>query len=193
MKKRILIIQGHPSRDQHHFGHALAGVYREAAGAAGHEVRQADVALLEFPLLREAEDWSKGTVPEALRTAQADIGWAEHLVIIFPLWSGTLPALTKGFFEQVARPGCAFRPRPDGKGLMPGWSGKTARVVVTMGMPAWLFRLQGARGIRAFSRDLLGFCGIKPARTTYIGQVDGKSFKPADWLDRMRRLGSAAE
>lgn len=190
MKKRILIIQGHPSRDQNHLGHALAAAYREAAIGAGHEVRRADIAQLEFPLLREAEDWGKGATPEQLRPAQADIGWAEHIVVIFPLWTGAAPAITKAFFEQVARPGSAFTMRPNGGGPAPAWTGKSARVVVTMGIPAFLYRwIQGAPGVRAFSRDLLGMVGIKPTRTTYIGSVGSKNFDGQRWLECMRALG----
>ena len=85
MPKRVLIIQGHPSPEPNHLGHALAAAYREAAGAAGHEVRQVDVGRLDFPLLRRADDWHRGELPEGLKAAQADIGWAEHLVIFFPL------------------------------------------------------------------------------------------------------------
>jgi putative NADPH-quinone reductase len=190
VKKRILVIQGHPSRDQNHLGHALAAAYREGAVAAGHEARQADVALLEFPLLRDAEDWSKGTTPPALQAAQADIAWADHLVVIYPLWTGMVPAVTKAFFEQVARPGFAFNLRPNGKGLAPAWKGKSARVVVTLGMPAFFYRLvHGAIGVRAFNRDLLGMVGIKPARTTYIGSVGSKTFDGKRWLECMRALG----
>jgi putative NADPH-quinone reductase len=194
VKKRIVIIQGHPSRAQSHLGHALAAAYREAALAAGHEVRSIDVALLDFPLLREAEDWNQGRLPESLQPAQDAIGWAQHLVILFPLWTGTLPALFKGFFEQVARPGFAFKPRTSGPGLIPGLKGKSARVVVTMGMPAFFYRwVQGGRGVRGFNRDLLGFCGIRPVRTTYIGRVDVKNFQAAAWFGRMRRYGAQAE
>ena len=32
----------------------------------------------------------------------------EHLVIVFPLWLGDMPAVLKGFFEQVLRPGFAI-------------------------------------------------------------------------------------
>jgi putative NADPH-quinone reductase len=57
------------------------------------------------------------------------------LVVIYPLWPGSMPAVLKGFFEQVFRPGFAIarehaRPWP---GLL---TGKSARIIVTMGMPA---------------------------------------------------------
>jgi len=193
MGKKIVIIQGHPSREQTHLGHALADAYDQGAVAAGHEVRRIEVALLDFPLLRSAEEWNSGAMPEGLRDAQSAIGWAEHLVMFFPLWTGTMPALLKGFLEQVTRPGFAFCTRPDGHGMTPALTGKSARLVVTMGMPAVWFQLfYHAHGVRGLQRSILGFCGIKPVRTTYIGLVDAKSFKADKWLAEIRALGGKA-
>jgi putative NADPH-quinone reductase len=39
---------------------------------------------------------------EAILAAQQTILEAEHLMIIYPLWLGTMPALVKAFFEQAA-------------------------------------------------------------------------------------------
>ena len=48
-----------------------------------------------------------------------------------------MPALLKGFLEQVARPGFAFGPQQSGARFAhKGRTGRSARVVVTMGMPA---------------------------------------------------------
>jgi putative NADPH-quinone reductase len=192
MGKRIAIIQGHPSPEPKHLGHALADAYAESARAAGHEVRRVDVAQLEFPLLRTADEWKSGALPEGLRDAQAAIAWANHLVVIFPLWTGTMPALLKGFLEHIVRPGFAFRPRPNGGGLAPALTGKSARVIVTMGMPALFFRwTYHSNAVRGLKRSILGFCGIKPIAMTYIGSVDTKSFNGAKWLETMRQLGRA--
>jgi putative NADPH-quinone reductase len=191
MGKRIAIIQGHPSRETTHLGHALAGAYDAAAKSAGRDVREILVAHLDFPVLRTAEEW-KGPLPESLREAQDAIAWADHLLIVFPLWTGTMPALLKAFFEQVIRPGFGFRPRPDGRGLAMGLTGKSARLVITMGMPAFWFRWgHGAYGVRGFQRGCLEFCGVGPVRTTYIGGVDTKSFAANAWLAKMRTLGSS--
>jgi putative NADPH-quinone reductase len=193
MAQRIVIVQGHPSLERTHLGHALANAYADAANTAGHEVRRIEIAQLEFPLLRTAEDWNKGTLPPTLREAQGAISWANHLVLLFPLWGGTMPALCKGFVEQVMRPGFAFRPRPDGPGMVPALKGKSARLVVTMGMPAFAYRwFYLAHGVRGLNRSLLGFCGIAPIRTTYIGLVEAKNFKSHTWLSTMRLLGKRA-
>ena len=137
--RRILIIQGHPDRDGDHFCHALGDRYDAGARAAGHEVRRVDVARLDFPILRSKKEWDVGTLPPALAAVQRDIAWADHLVLIFPLWLGDMPALVKGFLEQVARPGFAVG-EPLEKGGVKLLRGRSARVVVTMGMPSLLYR-----------------------------------------------------
>ena len=108
MAKRILVVQGHPDHDEHHFCHPLAQAYADGAREAGHEVRLLDVGAIDFPLLRSKAAWDSGPLPTSLAPAQADIGWAEHLVLIFPLWLGGMPVLLNGFLEQVARPGFAI-------------------------------------------------------------------------------------
>lgn len=172
LPRKIALIQGHPDAQGGHLGHALADAYAAAALAAGHEVRRIEIARLEFPLLRTAREWNEDPVPPGLRAAQADIGWADHLVLVFPLWLGTMPALVKAFLEQVLRPGFAFSYREKGFARR-GLAGKSARLVVTMGMPAfwyrWFFRAHGVRGL---ARNVFGFCGISPVRETLIGFVE---------------------
>src|SRR5215467_4279274 len=108
MARRIAIIQCHPDPTRHHLLHALGDAYAEGAIRAGREVRRAEVAKLEFPLLRTQEDFESGTVPPALAGPQDDMRWAEHWVFVFPLWHGTMPALLKGFLEHIFRPGFAM-------------------------------------------------------------------------------------
>jgi putative NADPH-quinone reductase len=104
----ILIIGGHPDSDRNHFIHAAADAYAEGA-ATLHEVRRIDVSKLDFPLIRSEADWKEGAVPMAIAKAQEALRWAEHVVIFYPLWLGDVPALLKGFLEQVARPEFGFR------------------------------------------------------------------------------------
>ncbi|RPI31966.1 MAG: hypothetical protein EHM67_17125 [Hyphomicrobiaceae bacterium] len=82
------IIQGHPSGGEGHFCHALAHSYSEGATRAGHEVRMVTVAELDFPVLKQ--DWNSGQAPPATADAQGTIRWAEHLLIIHPLWIGSM-------------------------------------------------------------------------------------------------------
>ena len=196
MFKRILIIQAHPDLSEPHLCHALAASYAKGAEAAGHVVRHVNLAALDFPLLRSQKDWEHGTVPASLKPAQDDIGWAEHIVFFFPLWLGDMPALLKGFLEQVARPGFAIIREPGGKPWgEKGLTGRSARVVVTMGMPAsvyrWYFR---AHSVKSLKRNVLGFVGIAPVHETLIGLTgDMKPDAVAKWLAKLEQLGAGAE
>jgi putative NADPH-quinone reductase len=160
--------------------------------AAGHETRTVSVAELDFPLLRSKQDWDNGQAPAAIANAQQTIRWAEHLLIIHPLWIGSMPALLKAFFEQALRPGFAVAMSANGN-----WTkllaGRSARVVVTMGMPAIVYRFWvGAHGLKSLTQNL-ALVGIASTRSTLIGMVEGiDDAKRQRWLERMRALGKRA-
>lgn len=190
MAYRVAIIQGHPDPAGGHLCHALADAYAEGATAAGHEVTRIELARLDFPLLCTQEDFEAGALPEALAPARDAIVSARHVVIVFPLWLGTMPALLKAFLEQVMRPGVAFEYRRQGfpRQLL---SGRSARLVVTMGMPTlvyrWYFRAHGVRGLE---RSVLRFAGMKPVRESLFGMVAAvDEATRRRWLDRMRDYG----
>jgi putative NADPH-quinone reductase len=187
---KIAIIQGHPDPAGGHFGHALAAAYEQAARAAGHEVRTIEVARLDFGFLRNAAQWQDEPPPAAILTAQEVLKWTDHLVIFFPLWLGDMPARLKAFFEQAFRPGFAIGKAAPGRMPKKLFAGRSARVVVTMGMPAFFYRLYyRAHSVKSLKRNILEFCGLSPVRTTIIGMVEGKAKAREDWLARMSALG----
>jgi len=191
---RIVVVQGHPDPAGGHLGHALADAYAAGAAAAGHAVERVEVARLEFPWLKTKHDFEHGVVPPALAPVQSAIAAADHLVFFYPLWLGTVPALFKAFLEQTIRPGFAFDYQPGGQFPRRRLSGKSARIVVTMGMPALAYRWYfGAHGLKNLKRNVLGFAGIGPIRSTLIGMVEAASdAKRGRWFDTMRRLGAGA-
>lgn len=191
--RRLLLIQGHPDPVDHHYGHALAQAYAEGAVAAGHEVRRIEVARIDFPLLRSQHEWEHGELPPALVPVQQDILWAQHLVWFFPLWMGDMPAVLKAFIEQVARPGFAFDRSKGGPLGQKALKGRSARVVVTMGMPALVYRyVFRAHSLKSLERNILGFIGISPIDETLIGNVEAADPSARDrWLTELRRLGAS--
>jgi putative NADPH-quinone reductase len=193
MPRRIAIIQGHPDPAGGHLLHALSDAYAEGAKGTGHEVRRIEVAGLDFPLLRTQADFETGVLPPALEQPRHDMRWAEHWVFLFPLWHGTMPALLKGFLEQIFRPGFAMEYSEGGfpKKLL---AGRSARLIVTMGMPALLYRWYfGAFGLRAFERSILRFAGIKPVRENLFGLTFSDDRKRARWIEVMRRHGARGD
>ncbi|HYD68592.1 NAD(P)H-dependent oxidoreductase [Azospirillum sp.] len=191
MPRRIVVIQGHPDPEPRRLCRALADAYAEGAQEAGHSVTRVDIAALDFPLLRTQHAFEHEPVPDSLRPAQEAIVAAEHIVLVFPLWLGTMPALVKAFLEQVMRPGVAFAYQEKGNPkLLLG--GRSARLVVTMGMPAFVYRFwYFAHGLKGLERNILRFVGIAPVRETLFGMVGAASEdKRRAWLEKMRVLGA---
>ncbi|MCC8428453.1 NAD(P)H-dependent oxidoreductase [Reyranella aquatilis] len=193
MGSRILILNGHPDVTRKGLCGALADAYAEGGAAGGHTVERLDIGALHFDLLRSQADFETGTAPADIVAAQEAIRRADHLVVVFPLWLGDMPALLKGFFEQTLRPSFAFAYRPSGfpqKHLQ----GRSARLVVTMGMPEivyrWYFR---AHAVKNLKRNILGFVGYAPVRDTVVGSVgSAKPATMAQHFETMRALGRAA-
>jgi putative NADPH-quinone reductase len=187
---RIAIFQGHPDPSGRRFLHALAKAYADGAREAGHEVRVVVLAQLDFPLLQTKEEYDNGKPPRDIAAAQRTLTWCEHAVFFFPLWLGTMPALVKGFLEQTLRPGFAI----DTSG--PKWrrllTGRSARLVVTMGMPEPVYRWYFlGHGLKGLERNVLKFVGVKPVRETWIGGVEAMTeTQRAKWLGKLRRLGA---
>jgi putative NADPH-quinone reductase len=191
MAKRIAIIQGHPDPAPARFCRALATEYSDRAVDGGHEVRTIDVARLDFPLLRSAAEWEKGGPCDSIRQAQRTISWADHLVIVFPLWLGDMPALLKGFFEQAFRPGFAIGKAKPGALWKKLLKGKSAHIIVTMGMPAFFYRIYyRAHSVKSLKRNILAFSGIDPVRTSLVGTVesDAKGHRQL-WLAKIAAAG----
>lgn len=138
---------------------------------------------MDFPILRSQAEFESGALTESLALARDLIVSAQHIVIVFALWLGTMPTIVKAFLEQVMRPGVAFAYQSKGfpKKLLAGCS---ARLVVTMGMPALAYRWYFfAHGLRGLERNVLRFVGIKPIRGKPVRDGAGGGRCPATALD----------
>lgn len=186
----ILIVQGHPDGSAPHLCHALGQAYAAAAEGAGHTVEIIDLGQIEIALLRSKAEWESVEMPNFAADGQSAITHADHIVFIYPLWLGTMPALLKAWLEHVFREGFAL------KVTATGWEsflkGKSARVVVTMGMPAMAYRLIFfAHSLRSFERNILKFCGIKPVAWSIFGSIEDPSgMAQAKSIETMRLLGA---
>lgn len=193
MTRRILVLNGHPDPNGAGLCRALADAYSDGATERGHAVRRVDVAKLAFDLVRSQADFEKGGAPADIVAVQESIRWADHLVVVFPLWLGDMPALLKAFFEQALRPGFAFSYRASG---FPEThlKGRSARVIVTMGMPAFVYRWYfRAHGLKNLKPNILRFVGYSPVRDTIVGGLGSADrTRIARRIEEIRRLGCAA-
>jgi len=189
MAPKIVIILGHPNKKS--FGGALANAYAESARKCGCAVSELHIASMQF-------DATPASMPPAeleadLVASRAAIAEAQHIVLVYPTWMGTMPARMKGFFERVFTDNFAFRVRPDS--LMPEQllKGRSADVLATMDTPPLLYRfVMGAPGHKMVRRSILGVSGIKPIKIFSFGSLRSSSdAKRARWLERTARRASA--
>jgi len=189
MKKHVLIIQGHPDGSKPHFCHAISDAYKNGARNNNYEVKVINIAQLDYPILHTREEFENDELKDDIKKSQRDIHWANHLVIIYPLWLGAMPALLKGFFEQTFRYGFAIdhESRKMPKKLL---KGKSARIIVTMGMPAFVYKwFFGAHSVKCLQKSILGLAGIRPIKYSLFGLVESKNSRRVKWLKKIQTLG----
>jgi len=192
MPRRILILLGQPSSNS--LCAALARTYADAARHCGAEVRLLELGKMVFdPILHHGYEHPQPLEPD-LRVAQADITWAQHLVWVYPIWWGGLPALLKGFLDRIFLPGFAFKYRANSALWDCLLIGRSAELLVTMDSPPWYYRwVQRQPGHRQMKQAILEFSGIQPVRVHNFGPVVKSSdAMRADWIKRVRMLGARA-
>ena len=190
MKKKILVILGHP--DAESFCGALANAYVNGAKATGAGVRILKLGDLDFdPVLWKGYNRVQELEPD-LKESQELINWSSHIVFVYPNWWGTMPALLKGFFDRVFLPGFAFKYRENSEFWDKLLSGRTAHLIVTMDTPPWYYRwIYHRPGHNEMRRAILGFCGIKVVKITELAIVRSSLPEKRDkWISMVERLGS---
>lgn len=191
--RKILIITGHP--DKNSYCGALAEAYKEGASSKGNHVVLVSLSELHFNLSL-THGYSKNMELEPdLQFAQEKITWAEHIVIVHPVWWGSVPALLKGFFDRVLLPGYAFKYRKNS----PLWDkllkGRTGRIIYTTDTPVWFYTwFYRAPSVNQVKSRVLEFCGISPVKITAIGPIRKSSQEFREkWLGKVKRIGERAD
>lgn len=187
--KRILVINGNPRPAS--LCAALGEAYAQAARAAGHEVEQVQLAALRFaPDLPEAYESLPPLEPD-LQRLQQQILAAEHLVWVYPVWWGTVPARLKALLDRLLTPGFAFRYSAGQTWPERLLKGRSARLLVSLDTPAWYFRwLQGAPAHRMMKDTVLEFCGVAPVRISEFAPViKSRPAQRERWLAQAAALG----
>lgn len=188
---KIMIVVGHPHVDS--YCEALAEAYRRGAEAGGHEVRLFALAEMTFdPILREGYRREQPLEPDLAAAREAFVA-CDHAVLVFPLWCGDMPAILKGFIERVLQPDLLAIQAAGGQASWKLFKGKSARIVMTMGMPGWFYRwYYGAHALKLLKRNILHFIGIKPVHATIYGMIEAVGDdKRRQWLREVEALGRA--
>lgn len=185
----ILVVDGHPRPGS--FGDALTAAYAGGAREAGRSVEVVALRDLSFdPVLHHGYAGEQPLEPDLAQLQQAILA-CRHLVLVYPLWWGGMPAQMKGFIDRVFLPGFAFKYHK-GRVLHDQLlKGRSARVIVTMDAPPWYDLLvYRAGGMHVARTAILKFCGFKPVHGWRVGSVkhSGPERRQA-WLDKANKMG----
>lgn len=194
MSRRILVADLHPARLSLSAG--LAQAYRTGAEAAGHQTRTARLSEMSFdPDFGQSSFRAAPALEPDIQAFRENLTWAEHVVLILPMWWGGLPAKTKGLFDRTLLPGYAFDPRQKRMGLpKPLLAGRTGRLILTSDTPGWAFWLMYGRALRnQVQRQILSYVGIKSSGFTHFSPVEHSTDTiRARWLAQTEALGQTA-
>mgnify|MGYP001207162235 CR=1 FL=1 len=164
--KKIVVLCSHPDKDS--FTGSLLDRYQVGAEDAGHEVQRFNLGDMNFdPILHMGYKEIQHLEPDLI-TLQDAIRECDHLVIGYPNWWCTMPALLKGLFDRFWLPGFAFNFNKETKKIEQHLKGKTARVYVLSGSHSpfktwWKF----GDYTNEIQYGILDFAGIKTQVTTY--------------------------
>ena len=173
--RRILAINGDPDPRNTSFCARLCNAYVSGSRSAGWMVRRLNVG----DIFSHAPGSPHGNDLEAVF---ADLRWATHLIVIFPLQRGEPPSVLSDFFREHLRRNVELR---DG-------GGPAIRMVVTTDMPAFLQReafQHSAAAQRLFALLPKASC----TRQDFVGSIRSIGLEQQGWwFETMREDGARA-
>lgn len=219
---KVLLVFAHP--DQRSLSASLRDVAVSELEAQGHEVRVSDlyaqgwkseVDHADFPLLApdarlivaaaSKEGYAAGRLTDDVSAEIENLLWADTLILQFPLWWYTMPAILKGWVDRVFAYGFAYGVGEHsderwgerfGEGTL---AGKRAMLIVTTG--GWREHYS-ARGINGPIEDILfpinhgilyypGYDVLPPFVSYRVDRLEEAEFEPVAERLRERMRGIA--
>ena len=96
----------------------------------------------------------------------------QHLLICYPQWWGSGPALLKAFIDRTFLPGFAFHYREKSSLWDKLLAGRSAELWMLSGSPwFWFFFMYWNSPIKWLKSATLEFCGFKPVKVNIVDRV----------------------
>lgn len=192
-----LIVFNHPYGGS--FCGAILAAVERGLKTGGHKCRVINLDQDDFDPVMRSKDLlafvgagragadALDAIDDQVREYKEHLEWAEHLVMIFPVWWMTTPAMTKGFIDKVIFPAIAYDMK-DGR-LVSRLSLRKVTVITTMNTPADIYRevfgnpLEGSL-IKGTFRQI----GIENIEWTSLSEVKQVSRGQREaWLEEIER------
>jgi putative NADPH-quinone reductase len=171
---KVNVVYAHPAADS--YNASLHQRIVQALEARGDEVIDFDLHGMKFDPTMGEEEWRghevpSGPTPPDLQVYIDALKWADACVFCFPTWWCGMPAIMKGYFDRVWRPGVAFDAPPGGL-IRPALRNiRKIGVVTTCGSPWWYTRLfTQDPGRKVLLRGLAATCAGFGVKQLYLAQ-----------------------
>lgn len=178
---KILIVYAH--EEPHSFNAAMKNVALRVLQEQGHLVTVSDLYRMRFKAVADGEDFLErrdrhtlkrqaeekaaldlGTLSHDIVVEQQKLREADLLILQFPLWWFSMPAILKGWVDRVLTMGFAY-----GGGTwydQGGLRGRRAMLAITTGSPQGSFAPEGINGdmdriLFPIQHGILYFCGFQ--------------------------------
>ena len=191
----VLSVYSHPTRE--HFPAAVLDAFVEGVVSAGHTSEVADLHAEGFDPRFTAADhahfWGGPRPEDAIREA-ARVEAADAIVLVFPVYWWSFPALLKGWIDRVFTAGWAYSvdPSTTTRGLL----GDKPIILIGMGgMRDGTYDKYGYRDAMKTQIDvgIFGFVGLTDVETHLLLDVEGdaNAERRAAQLVEARAIGAA--
>lgn len=217
-KKTVLIVHAHPERTS--VTRQLADAAAEALRSQGHEVLESDLYAMGWKAVFDAEDFpersnrdrlsfveesghafAKGSQTADVEEEQRKILASDAVILVFPFWWFSMPAIMKGWVDRVWAFGLAYGYQGAGNTYRygeGGFAGKRALLAVSVGGPAEDYAPRGINGpldqlLFPITHGTLFFPGMQvlPNFAVYGSvRIDAQRMAEivAEWRGRVERL-----
>ncbi|MFB7616247.1 NAD(P)H-dependent oxidoreductase [Kitasatospora sp. NPDC056181] len=183
-RKKILIVSAHP--DPRSLNTSLTAFAAEHLRAAGHEVQVSDLYAMKWKATVDADDFPEhpaderlavmaaseratlaGRLAPEIAAEQEKVLWSDAVILQFPMWWFSVPAIMKGWIDRVFTSGFGYGPAlppPYSEGAL---AGRRALVSATMGARPTAFSDRGIHGpladvLHPLQHGLFWFAGMAP-------------------------------
>ncbi|MFF4696270.1 NAD(P)H-dependent oxidoreductase [Streptomyces chattanoogensis] len=183
-QKKILVVSAHPERRS--LNAALTDFAVGHLRAAGHEVKVSDLHAMKWKAAVDADDFPdhaadqrldvlaaheratlEGRLSPDIAAEQEKVRWSDAVILQFPMWWFSVPAILKGWIDRVFTNGFAHGPAvppPYSEGAL---GGRRALLSTTIGARESAFSDRGIHGslaevLHPLQHGVFWFTGMAP-------------------------------